>query len=93
MQARKNKTWNGSYLAQLAKRDSTQLAVIYDSWFDSTLTNQWTKVASWEISNNFSCGDSKVIFYSVLPVNTSTLRNNLETYQKQLPINVRVTYY
>ena len=40
-------------------------AIVYDSWFDSSLLNKWKKVATWQIQNNVICGDATVSFYAV----------------------------
>jgi hypothetical protein len=93
MKARKNKTWGSGYLQKLVQDNNTRVAVIYDSWFDSSLTTAWKKVATWEISNNFSCGDSKVSFYAVDSAQANTLMNNLKTFNAQLPNTVKVVYY
>lgn len=93
MKARKNKTWGSGYLQKLVQDNNTRVAVIYDSWFDSSLTTAWKKVATWEISNNFSCGDSKVSFYAVDSDQANILMNNLKTFNAQLPNTVKVVYY
>jgi hypothetical protein len=93
MKARKNKTWGSGYLQKLVSTNNTRVALIYDSWFDSSLTAAWKKVATWEISNNFSCGDSKVSFYAMNDNDATTLLNNLKSFKSQLPATVNVVYY
>jgi hypothetical protein len=93
MKARKSKTWDYKYLQQLAAANNTRIAVIYDSWFEPALTQSWHKVATWEIADNFSCGDSKVSFYGLTEAEALTLQTNLKAFQLRLPNTVTVKYY
>ncbi len=72
---------------------NVSLAVVYDSWFDSSLLNKWQKVATWQIKNNVICGDSIVSFYAVKNNIAQGLKSNLMQYQKSLPADVKVKYY
>jgi hypothetical protein len=93
MQARKQKTWNSTYLTQLVAAKKCRLAIVYDTWFDSTLTHAWHKVATWQIPDNFSCGSNTVSFYGITPAEAKLLKANLQAFQKELPIAVSVQYF
>lgn len=93
MQARKNKTWGSKYLQTLVAEKNAHIALIYDSWFEADMVSTWHKIATWEISDNFSCGDSKVSFYAIKETDSTTLRNNLKTFETRLPKTVKVEYY
>jgi hypothetical protein len=93
MKARKNKTWGSAYLQQLVADKNTNIAIIYDSWFDANLSKHWHKIATWEIADNFSCGDSKVSFYATGKTDTIAFKNNLKLFESKLPVTVKVSYY
>jgi hypothetical protein len=93
MQARKNKTWGSKYLQNLVVEKNTRIAVIYDSWFEAGMVSTWHKIATWEIADNFSCGDNKVSFYAIKETDGATLKSNLKTFESKLPKTVKVDYY
>lgn len=85
--------YSPQFLQQFTGREHVKIAVVYDTWFDSTLLQQWTKVASWKISNNVICGADEVFFYAVDPAEATSLYNKLAAYKPLLPPGVVVTYY
>lgn len=85
--------YSPEFLQQFSQQEKVKIAVVYDTWFDSKLLQQWTKVASWKISNNVICGGDEVFFYAVDPAEATTLHNKLIAYKQQLPADVTVTYY
>jgi hypothetical protein len=91
--AKKDNQATPVFLNSVAKDNHVDFAIVYDSWFDSSLLKQWKKVAEWTIENNVICGDATVSFYSVKQNSDSLLKKNLETYQHQLPTDVKVKYY
>ncbi|MEO8712251.1 MAG: hypothetical protein ABI405_09025 [Parafilimonas sp.] len=91
--AKKNNTDTPEFLNELANNKHTDFAIVYDSWFDSALLNNWQKVATWQIKNNVICGDATVSFYAVKPNTASSLKTNLLEYQKLLPADITVQYY
>lgn len=93
MRARKQKAWNSAFLQQLVADNNTRLAVIYDSWFDKDLPSKWTKVATWTAPFQFTVGDATVTFYSINAADANTLKNNLKTFESQLPGSVKAEYF
>ena len=91
--SKRNNYSTPAFLYNLANKKDVKLAVVYDSWFDSSLLKKWQKVATWQIKNNVICGDSIVSFYAVKNNIASALKTNLEDYQKLLPADVNVKYY
>ena len=79
------------FLRNFSNQQQVKIAIVYDSWFDSTLLNNWTKIAVWKISNNVICGSDEVSFYAVDPAAADTLRENLKTFRNQLPADVQIT--
>ncbi len=91
--SKRNNYSTPAFLYNLANSKNVKLAVVYDSWFDSSLLNKWQKVATWQIKNNVICGDSIVSFYAVKNNFLPALKANLESYQASLPADVKVKYY
>jgi hypothetical protein len=91
--SRKMNYYTPEFLYNLSKKEGTQVAIIYDSWYDSTLWLRWPKVATWTIPNNVICGDSIVSFYAVDSSFLPGLKKNLVDFQPSLPHEVRVKYY
>jgi hypothetical protein len=91
--SKRNNYSTPAFLYNLANKKDVKLAVVYDSWFDSSLLKKWQKVATWQIKNNVICGDSIVSFYAVKNNIAPALKTNLEDYQKSLPPDVNVKYY
>lgn len=85
--------YSPQFLQQFTSNEHVKIAVVYDTWFDSTLLQQWKKVASWKIANNVICGGDEVFFYAVDPAEATSLYNKLTAYKPLLPSGVTVTYY
>jgi hypothetical protein len=41
LQLQKRGYWNAGYLQSLVKKEKAAIAVVYESWFDKELTDQW----------------------------------------------------
>jgi hypothetical protein len=91
--SRKGGYWTPAFLDSIARKNKVQLAVVYDSWFDSSLLKKWNKVATWQIQNNVICGDDLVSFYAVERSAVPLLKLSLQAYQPSLPNSVAVRYY
>ncbi len=91
--SRKNNYYTSEFLDSLSKSNNTKVAIVYDSWFNTSLLNRWNKVATWQIKNNVICGDDIVSFYAIDKTTEPQLKINLQSYQKLLPADVVVRYY
>lgn len=91
--AKKDNYNTPDFLNTVAKNNNVKFAIVYDSWFDSSLLNNWKKIATWQIENNVICGDATVSFYAIKQNSDSLLKTNLSAYQQQLPKDVTVKYY
>jgi len=91
--SRKKNYWTADFLDKFSRERNTKLAVVYDSWFDSSLLKRWTKVGEWKIQNNVIGGDDKVSFYAIDTSYAQGLKINLQSYQPKLPSTVEVKYY
>jgi hypothetical protein len=91
--ARKNGYWNNDFLRKLVADKHTRVTVMYDSWFDKDLPNQWIKVAAWEMPYNYICGDIKVTFYGITDNEAGLLKTNLAAFAPQLPKDIKVEYF
>ncbi len=91
--ARKGNYWTPIFIDSTCHNKNISFAIIYDSWFDSSLTDKWKKVATWRIQNNVICGDDIVSFYAIDPNATVGLLQNLKSFESRLPKTVEVKYY
>ncbi len=91
--SRKRGYWTPTFLDSMVTTNNAKIAVVYDSWFDTTLLKQWTKVATWQIRNNVICGDDLVSFYAADSLAQPSLKRNLMLYQPLLPAGVIVEYH
>ena len=91
--ARKNSYWNNEFLRKMVAAKHTRIAVMYDSWFDKDLPNQWVKCATWEMPYNYICGDIKVTFYGITESEAALLKTNLSAFASQLPPDIKVEYF
>jgi hypothetical protein len=92
--SRREKYWTTPFLDSFAREKNTTLAIIYDSWFQPSPGTLWTKVGTWQISNNVVCGDDLVSFYAVDSSRADEIRKNFRQYsENNLPRTVAVKYY
>jgi hypothetical protein len=91
--SKKKHYWTTRFLDSLCRAKQVEVAIVYDSWFTDSLTQRWTKAATWQIQNNVICGDSIVTFYSPDAFLKDKLQRELEKFSNQLPASVIVKYY
>lgn len=91
--SKKQHYWSPQFLDALSRANQVQMAIIYDSWFDSFLTKNWDKAASWKIQSNVIAGDSIISFYTLNPSSKNILQQRLKAFERQLPSSVAVKYY
>ena len=91
--SRKSGHWNPGFLDSLCRAQGAGTAVFYEKWFNDSMRNRWTKVATWRIGNNVICGDDSVSFFSIRPADAPGLKGNLQAFEKRLPAGVEVKYY
>lgn len=85
--------YTSQFLQQFTRDQQLKIAIVYDSWFDSSLLRQWKKVAVWKISDNVICGDTEVSFYAIDPAAADSLAKQLKTFSSRLPAGVNVHYF
>ncbi|MBS1669005.1 MAG: hypothetical protein JST58_16640 [Bacteroidetes bacterium] len=90
--AKKQGKGSNDFLYGLMKEKNTKIAVIYDIWYTKELRDKLYKVASWEIPNNYICAYPKVNFYGFSANDATILKNNLISFQSQLPKEIKVEY-
>jgi hypothetical protein len=77
----------------LGRQQRIKIAIVYDTWQDSSLLHRWNKIASWQNYHNVVLGSDSVSFYTLDAADTTALRKNLEAFQPSLPADVTVRYY
>jgi hypothetical protein len=80
------RTYGSRQVATVAEQYRTQIALVYDSWFQ--IPAEWTKVGEWQIRDNVVCGDDTVSFYAVDAAAIPGLTENLQTFASHLPADV-----
>lgn len=90
--SRKKKYWTPEFLDSLVKSKQAGLAIVYDEWFDKRLLEGWTKVATWQISDNVITGGDTVSFYSIDSADARQLRKDVAAFQSLLPAKVKSVY-
>ena len=90
--AKKQGKGTNDFIYDLMKEKNTKIAVVYDIWYTEELRNKLFKVASWEIPNNYICAYPKVSFYGFSENDATNLKNNLISFQSQLPKEIKVEY-
>jgi len=91
--ARKNGYWSNEFIRKTVSDKNTRITVMYDSWFDKDLPNQWVKVGTWTLPYNYICGDIFVTFYGNNEAEATQLKSNLSLFENQLPKDVTVQYF
>lgn len=91
--SRKSGRWNPGFLDSLCRAQGARTAVLYEKWFNDSMRDRWTKVATWRIPNNVICGDDSVSFFAIRSTDAPALKGNLQAFEKQLPAGVEVKYY
>src|SRR6185312_118548 len=91
--SRKSGRWNPGFLDSLCRAQGARTAVFYEKWFNDSMRDRWTKVATWQIPNNVICGDDSVSFFAIRPADAPVLKGHLQAFEKQLPAGVEVKYY
>jgi hypothetical protein len=91
--SRRGKYWDADFLDSFSKKNNTGLAIVYESWFNDSLLNRWTKVATWKIQNNVICGDDIVSFYVLDPAKAPGLKEDLQAFQLKMPPGVEIKYF
>jgi hypothetical protein len=85
------RTYSSRSVEEMARRDSMDIALIYDSWLTphGAIPGSWEKLGVWQIPNNLTCGDDTLSIYSLRPSGRETLLRNLQAFSAQLPTEVR----
>jgi hypothetical protein len=78
--------YSSRYVAAVAEQYRTQIALVYDSWFQ--IPAEWTLIGKWEITDNVVCGDKTVSFYAVDPSAAPGLIENMQGFTPHLPGDV-----
>lgn len=75
------------YEEQITKHN-TDLIVIYESWFQDSMSTKWIKVGEWELLKKIVVGDVKVSFFAPDESKKDKLIESLKKFAPQLPKDV-----
>jgi hypothetical protein len=91
--SKKNNYYTPNFLYELNKREKVKVAICYEYYTYPQLFLRWTKVATWTIPNNVTCGDATVSIFAVDPAEKDNLVKHLREFESHLPRDVTVRYY
>lgn len=82
------------FLQEHVAKHNAAIVIIFDSWFDPTISESWIKVAQWKLPYNVISGSDVVSFYAVNQQQAVILKNNLLQFERErLPKENRVSYF
>ncbi|HVW59718.1 MAG TPA: hypothetical protein VHC48_06780 [Puia sp.] len=91
--SRKGQYCTPVFLDSVVRARKARLAIVFETWFDKSLLDRWTKVATWQMPNNVICGYDVVTFYAIDAQDKGSLEDKLKAYQPSLPKEISVVYY
>jgi hypothetical protein len=91
--SKKNDYYTPNFLYELNKKERVQVAICYEYYTYPQLFLRWTKVATWTIPNNVTCGDATVSIFAVDSTEKNDLAKHLREFEPRLPKDVVVRYF
>lgn len=85
--------WSDRFLHSWCTQHRVAAAVVYESWLRKVLPPVWIKAGEWTVQEKVSVADPTVSFFALNPQQAERLRNNLKTFELQLPPGVRSVIY
>lgn len=77
-----------NYIKKTAINDHFELAIVYEDW--AHMPEDFTKVGTLSIQNNYICGGPTVTFYAIKKQDADKLRAQLTEFSKQIPNDVSI---
>lgn len=86
---------NGSMIEDMiaisADNISARIAIIYEDNYKELIPREWSKLATWTVTNNLNLDKSSVHFYNI-SFNEKNILKSLQLFESELPENVKVDY-
>ncbi len=73
---------------QLVSKNDVDVVVIYNSWFDPQIPDDWIEIGRWKISDNVVCGSDEVSFYAPDKTKQEYLIKSLSDFSHMLPSTI-----
>ena len=86
--ARLDKTCTVEFIADMARQERAQVAILYPNWFPD-LPPDWVEVARWWTPGCIACGGEVVAFYALDREGAYRLIDGLVQFESELPSGVR----
>ena len=86
--ARLDKTFTLEFIADVARQENAQVAILYPNWFPD-LPPGWVEVARWWTPGCIACGGEVVAFYALDREGAYRLIDSLVQFESELPSGVR----
>jgi hypothetical protein len=79
---------------ELVDSSGIHVAIIYDEWFKGQIPASWVKVASMDLTRErVASGEREVQFYATDAATTSKVREELQSFSRSLPPEVKLKIY
>ena len=91
-----SKPWEeGGAVDSVLLKARVKVAVVSDRPYNSSLLQNWTRIASWQTDTPLVPGNSTILSFYAPPDTAGTLelKQKLEAFQSRLPPGVEVKYY
>jgi hypothetical protein len=70
--------------------DGTEVAVIYEPWFEGALPATWSRVATWTIPNNRVCAFPTITVYATRAAAVARVHLAVRSFEPHLPRDVEL---
>lgn len=88
IQYRLGNSYTKNEIHQLISANDVQVVVIYTSWFNGQIPNDWIEIGKWKIQNNVVCGDDEITYYAPNTAQQKYLTTSLIDFSHTLPPTV-----
>ncbi len=75
-------------IAEAVRARDADVIVIYGSWYQEKVPDEWVEVGAWQIQNNVICARDTVNFYALTPERAKALIAHLQDFSDRLPPDV-----
>lgn len=90
IKAQNQNLWSPNFLHSWCAQHRVSVVMVYENWLRKILPPDWIKVGEWTVDEKVSVADSTVSFYALIPPDAERLRNNLKSFEAQLPNGVKL---
>ncbi len=79
-QAKRRGEFDREQVRALGRAHQVEIIIIYNTWFEGKIPEEWQEVGQWQISDNVVCGSDTVSFYAPDASRREEIRAQLEEF-------------